>query len=280
MRRRSTSICFSPGPPRSPTPPRWRSRWDQPPARRGSRCSSCAISTCTRPSAVMARRAKMARITSVRSSTGTPHSSWRLRCWRGVSWSLQSTAGHLQLGEVGREGGHHAGAEERRRMRLAQRDQAPLEHLGAERPGQFLELVELDVALLALVASGDRADDDDPLQFCADRGVGSRRRVEMGQLARHRPAGTWSMRSAYQRRPPSAQWSGRRTLNRYGGGGRDLQLEDGAPSDGEPAAHSTANVVETPRRGPARAEPIGTPAKLSAIETAKARPNHARAVRR
>ena len=281
MRRRSTSICFSPGPPRSPTPPRWRSRWDQPPARRGRRCSSCAISTCTRPSAVIARRAKMARITSVRSSTGTPHSSWRLRCWRGVSWSLQSTAGHVQLGEMGRERGHDAGAEEGRRVRLAQRDQAPLEHLGAERAGQFLELVELDVALLALVASGDGADDDDPLQFCADRGISSGRRVEMGQLARHRsgrnlehaislptaPAVCSMVRSphaqpVWRRRPGSSA------------GGRAL------PATVSPAAHST-RTWSTPRAtGPARAEPMGTPEKFSAIDTAKARPNHARAVRR
>ena len=35
----------------------------------------------------------MARITSVRSSTGTSHASSRLRCWRGLSGSLTSTAG-------------------------------------------------------------------------------------------------------------------------------------------------------------------------------------------
>ena len=42
-----------------------------------------------------------------------------------------------------------------------------------------LELIELDVPLLALVAAGDGADDDDPLELGADRGVCSRRRVEM-----------------------------------------------------------------------------------------------------
>ena len=35
----------------------------------------------------------MARITSVRSSTGTSHASWRFRCCRGLSWSLTRTAG-------------------------------------------------------------------------------------------------------------------------------------------------------------------------------------------
>ncbi len=71
-------------------------------------------------------------------------------------------------------------------MWLAERDQAPLEHVGAEGASQLLELVQLDVSLLALVPGGDGPDDDHLLQLRADRRVSSRRRVEMGQLARHR----------------------------------------------------------------------------------------------
>ena len=93
----------------------------------------------------------------------------------------------VELGEMGGKCRDHAGAEEGRGMRLAQRDQAALEDLGAEGASQLLELVELDVALLALVPAGGGADDDHPLQLRADRRVSSRWRVEMGQLARHRP---------------------------------------------------------------------------------------------
>jgi len=94
--------------------------------------------------------------------------------------------GEVEFGEMGREGGDHAGSKEGCRMGFAERDQAALEHLGAERPSQLLELVELDVSLLALVAARRRPDNDHALQLRADRRVSPRWRVEMGQLAGHR----------------------------------------------------------------------------------------------
>src|ERR1019366_9500704 len=96
-------------------------------------------------------------------------------------------SGAVELGEVRRERGYHTGAEERRRVGLAKGDQAALEDLGAKRARQLLEFVELDVALLALVPARNRANDDPSLQLRADGGIGSGGRVEMGQLARHRP---------------------------------------------------------------------------------------------
>ncbi len=55
--RRSASICVSPGPPRKPKPPRWRSRWVQDRTRRERWYSRCASSTCSAPSRG-ARRAR------------------------------------------------------------------------------------------------------------------------------------------------------------------------------------------------------------------------------
>src|SRR5512140_2647072 len=91
--RRSSSICFSPGPPVLPSEPRWRSRWVHPRTRRVDRCSSRASSTCSLPSLVRARCAKMSRITSVRSKTRTSRCSSesarsRLRtCAADRAWS-------------------------------------------------------------------------------------------------------------------------------------------------------------------------------------------------
>ena len=53
--------------------------------------SSCASSTWSLPSALWAWSAKMSRITAVRSITGTPSASSRLRSWRGASSSSQAT---------------------------------------------------------------------------------------------------------------------------------------------------------------------------------------------
>src|SRR5579862_2971908 len=76
MRRRSSSICFSPGPPVFPSEPRCRSRCVHPRTRRVDRCSRRASSTWSLPSWERARCAKMSRITSVRSKTraGVPPS--------------------------------------------------------------------------------------------------------------------------------------------------------------------------------------------------------------
>ena len=70
--RRSSSICASPGPPRAPMPPRWRSRWLQRRTRRVERYCSRASSTCSLPSWLRARSPKISRISIVRSATATP----------------------------------------------------------------------------------------------------------------------------------------------------------------------------------------------------------------
>ena len=68
MRRRSVSSLVSPGP-RVPMPPPSRDSAGPAPTSRGSRYFSCASSTCSLPSRVRARRAKMSRISCVRSTT-------------------------------------------------------------------------------------------------------------------------------------------------------------------------------------------------------------------
>mmetsp|Transcript_6757 Transcript_6757/g.24935 ORF Transcript_6757/g.24935 Transcript_6757/m.24935 type:complete len:226 (-) Transcript_6757:558-1235(-) len=96
-RRLSISICFSPMPLTCPPPPA------PPPAclskcvhillRRGSWYSSCAISTWSCPSAVLARCEKMSKMSIVRSQTWTLSSRIfaRFRFCRGVSSSSKTT---------------------------------------------------------------------------------------------------------------------------------------------------------------------------------------------
>ena len=68
-RRRSTSSCVSPGP-RVPTPPPPGARGASTGAvSRGSRYWSCASSTCSLPSRLRARCAKMSRMSALRSMT-------------------------------------------------------------------------------------------------------------------------------------------------------------------------------------------------------------------
>src|ERR1700688_2453716 len=88
------------------------------------------------------------------------------------------------------------------------------------------------------------------------------------------------MRSAYQRRPLSAEDRGPARAHAVGATAGILSCMTALPARVSAAANTIAKVVDTPRTGPARAEPIGTPAKLRPIETAKAGANHARAVRR
>ena len=86
--RRSSSICVSPGPPRVPMPPRWRSRCDQRRTRRVLRYCRRASSTCNLPSWLRARWANISRIRNVRSLTGSSRRRSRLRCWPGLRlWS-------------------------------------------------------------------------------------------------------------------------------------------------------------------------------------------------
>ena len=85
-RRRSVSSWLSPGP-RVPIPPPVRDRWVHSRVSRGRWYSSAASSTCSRPSFVLAWRAKMSMISAERSSTLQSSSFSRLRCWFGASSS-------------------------------------------------------------------------------------------------------------------------------------------------------------------------------------------------
>ncbi len=97
MRRRSVSSLVSPGPRVPMPPPRRESAWPCPESR-GSMYFNCASSTCRRPSAVRARRAKISRINCVRSMTLIPIALSRLRCCVGVrSWSTISTSALVRL---------------------------------------------------------------------------------------------------------------------------------------------------------------------------------------
>ena len=82
IKRRSVSNWVSPGP-RSPMPPFCRSRWVQPRTSRVARCDSCASSTCSLPSKLRARWAKISKIKPLRSNTRRPVSFSRLRSWLG-----------------------------------------------------------------------------------------------------------------------------------------------------------------------------------------------------
>ena len=86
MSRRSVSSWDSPGP-RVPIPPPVRERCVHRRVRRGSWYSSCASSTWSRPSWVWAWRAKMSRISRLRSMTLTLSRLSRLFCCAGLSSS-------------------------------------------------------------------------------------------------------------------------------------------------------------------------------------------------
>ena len=129
--RRSSSICASPGPPRVPMPPRWRSRWLQRRTSRVDRYCSRASSTCSLPSWLCARSPKISRISIVRSATATPRWRSRLRCCAGDSaWSKMTASAWcscdqlLQLVGLARadeEGRHRAPCAGRRRARRRRR---------------------------------------------------------------------------------------------------------------------------------------------------------------
>ena len=117
MRRRSVSSFVSPGP-RVPMPPPSRDSAAPAPTSRGSRYFSCASSTCSLPSRVRARRAKMSRISCVRSTILRPTSSSICRSCAGVS-SLSKMTTSTSVSAHGRgERLDLAGAEERRRIGL------------------------------------------------------------------------------------------------------------------------------------------------------------------
>ena len=87
MWRRSVSSWVSPGPRVPigllPPPAVWRTRWVHMPASRGRIYWYCASSTCSLPSPVRARWAKISRMSAERSSTVHLVSSSRLRVCEG-----------------------------------------------------------------------------------------------------------------------------------------------------------------------------------------------------
>ncbi len=86
--RLSNSICVSPGPPRWPIPPCWRSKWLQRRTSRVLKYCNRANSTCNLPSWLRARWAKISRISIVRSLTGHCKKRSKLRCCAGLkAWS-------------------------------------------------------------------------------------------------------------------------------------------------------------------------------------------------
>ena len=90
--RLARSAGADPGPPAAaPAPAPSRSRWVHSPRIRARLYSSCASSTWSLPSAEWAWPAKMSRMIAVRSTTGIPSASSRLRPWRGVSSSSHAT---------------------------------------------------------------------------------------------------------------------------------------------------------------------------------------------
>ena len=94
--RRSVSSCVSPGPrvPMGALVPAWRLRWVHMPVSRGSRYSYCASCTCSRPSFVRARWAKISRMSPLRSTTRTPSSSSIARACEGESSLSITTRSH------------------------------------------------------------------------------------------------------------------------------------------------------------------------------------------
>ena len=104
IRRRSVSSLVSPGP-RVPMPPPSRDSAVAEPTRRGSRYFSCASSTWSLPSRVRARRAKMSRMSCVRSTTFRSSAVSRLRSCAGVSSLSKMTvstraSSHMSASEV------------------------------------------------------------------------------------------------------------------------------------------------------------------------------------
>ena len=117
MRRRSVSSLVSPGP-RVPMPPPSRESAVPEPTSRGIRYFSCASSTCSLPSRVRARLAKMSRINCVRSSTFRSSASSRLRSCAGDSSLSKMTTSARASSHAARERDHFAAAEKRRWIRF------------------------------------------------------------------------------------------------------------------------------------------------------------------
>ena len=117
IRRRSVSSFVSPGP-RVPMPPPSRDNAVHEPTSRGSRYFSCASSTCHLPSRVRARRAKMSRISCVRSITFRSSAASSCRSCAGDELVVEDH--HVDVGFVAGRGEavELAAADEGRRIGL------------------------------------------------------------------------------------------------------------------------------------------------------------------
>ena len=141
MRRRSVSSLVSPGP-RVPMPPPSRDSAAPAPTSRGSRYFNCASSTCSLPSRVRARRAKMSRMSCVRSTILRPTSSSIWRSCAGVSSLSKMTTSTLHFCRTKRRGVLNlAGAEKCRRIGLGPFLENAQHDLRTGRLGQAREFV-------------------------------------------------------------------------------------------------------------------------------------------
>ena len=112
------------------------------PTSRGIRYLSCASSTCSLPSRVLARRAKMSRISCVRSTTLRSSACSRLRSCAGRELVVENDEVDRRF--VACRGEHRdlAAAEKRRRIRfgaLLQHAQTDIGAGGGGQPGQLVE---------------------------------------------------------------------------------------------------------------------------------------------
>ena len=141
MRRRSVSSLVSPGP-RVPMPPPSRDSAVADPTSRGIRYFSCASSTCSLPSRVRARRAKMSRMSCVRSTTLRSSALFEVAQLRRRQLVVEDDDVDVELVAGGRERCDLAAAEKGRGIRL----RALLQHAQHDRragrrreAGKFVE---------------------------------------------------------------------------------------------------------------------------------------------
>ena len=264
MRRRSVSSFVSPGP-RVPMPPPSRDSASLAPTSRGIRYLSCASSTCSLPSRVRARRAKMSRMSCVRSTTLRSSAPSRLRSCAGLSSLSKMTTSAPQL--VARRGERLdlAAAEERRRIRLRPLLQHAQHDGGAGGRGEAGQLVE---RMFGIELTGRAAEETDERgAFTAGRrGRAPARRggVKSGRRAHH-----WSDFSTRSHAIAPARTS-------RGPCASISTIVDGGPPGHGPAS-SSKSISSRPRR--ARSAPVtagASPDRLALVAVTQ-KPKSARA---
>src|SRR6202022_3850071 len=86
-------------------------------------------------------------------------------------------SGTIQLLDARAQRVHAAGTEERPRVDVAKRHRGTFDDGGAQGASQLLELVELDLGLLAPRPAVEGAGDEDTVEGGGDAGVGAARRL-------------------------------------------------------------------------------------------------------